>query len=497
MKTAAKWAGYVLFFIVCTLLFVYLTFPTDKAKAFAEEKLLEATGAERVEIGDLSLAGIGGVTLTDVLVELPALDMPTLVPNATTPGPVRLLQVDELEVDASIGGLMSGALDVSFEGQLQGGELKKGRYQREKLEDGAARHVLKIGELAGVNFGSEQMFQQLVGKDIVGKLSGSIALALPEKVDSNGRRTIDLGGLQADVSLMIRDGVLKAPIFATPMGQVQLTDAELGDVVLKVQADKASNLEAFKKTARRRGDDTLIHIAEASVRGPDIEVEVAKNSAITLRKGQAFKDAAVNIHLAVRVLDAFIDKAIPDPNAPKKTTQPNKGLRHMMKQRPLKPVIQNGVFGVGITGRIGSPRVRPERSVVSGFTKRVRPNVDRPDPAAKKPEAKKPTTRPAPSRAVNRPAPAGDRPIKRAPSTRVPAKSAKRPGGGMGPPFDRIGQPEPPAKPAPAEPEAETEADGDEEEEGDEGEDEEEGDEEEDEEEEGDEEEGEEEEGEE
>ncbi|MCA9513706.1 MAG: type II secretion system protein GspN [Myxococcales bacterium] len=380
MKTALRRVGYVLFFVVATLFFIWATFPTDRVKRFAEQTLSERLNAD-VSIADLSLAGIGGVSAEGVTLTWAPIKMPTIVPGTEEDGPLRMMLIDELDASAGISALLGGRLDLTADMKLQGGSIEGLAYQTEKGEDGVVRHVIKIGEMKDVAFGSEQLFQTLIGKDLIGTLSGSIDLVVPTAPGPNGRPAVQFDGMVGTVDLVIRDAVLQTWFYDTPAGRMKFTNMDLGEIVLSLKVDKAVNIEAFEKSARRRGatEETIIHFAEGSVKGEDIEVEVAKNSAITIQPGQSLKEAAVNIHLAVRIKDAYFDKVVEDPKNPGKTTQPNKNLRMVMNQRPIQPVLENGVFGLGITGRLGSPRVRPERSVIrTGLTggSARRPNLD-------------------------------------------------------------------------------------------------------------------------
>ena len=432
MKTALRWFGYVLFFLLCTAVFVYLTFPTDQARRFAEVKLTEMSGADSVTIADLSLAGIGGAHLDDISVELPTLKIPTAVPGVEEEGPLRLIMVKSLDVDASLSGfLFGGDIDVTFDAEAQGGTVKRGHYQRDK----EGTNFIEIGAIEDVALGSEQLFQALVGKNITGLVSGAVNVTLPTIAGANGKPTIDLDNVVGQIDLEIKGAKLRAPIFDSPMGRIQLGDADLGTIVLKVVVDRASNIEAFKKTARRAGsDNTILHIADASVDGEDIAVLVAKNSAITLTAGRPLKDAAVNIHLSIQVKDAFFDREVVDPKDPTKKSQPNKNLRMIMQQPPLKNVLENGVFGVGITGILGKPRIRIERSVIREGISTRRPNLDRPvaepvdDADDDDIEPPAPAPAPAPARVIDRPAPMRDAKTRFGTSRPQPGRAAMRPG---------------------------------------------------------------------
>jgi len=378
MKTAARRGGYIGFFLVCTLLFVYWTFPTERARSFAEIQLAHQLGAESVEIGKLSLAGLGGVTLRDMTVRLRPLTVPTEDPAHTTLGPDRIIMVSRLAVSAGLGALTGGSVDVGFEADLQGGTVRHGRYAQEVDGEGQVQHVVRLGEIRDVALGSEQMFQALFGKDIVGQLSGSLDLSVPMHVDAAGRRGVRFDGVRGRVNLMIRDAELKGPLFPTPMGTLRFSDADLGDITLEVVVDRGTELEAFEATARRRGgEDTIAHIAEGRVEGDDLAVELARNSAITIRPGVPLAQSQVNIQMAVQVKDAYIDKRIPDPRDPERTSQPNTVIRMAMGEPPLRQAMENGVFGVSITGTLGNPQVSIGRPVVrsAAMAPARRPNI--------------------------------------------------------------------------------------------------------------------------
>ena len=51
-----KGLAYLAFFVLCTLLFTYLTFPTEKVRDFAEAKASDQLGS-KVRIGELNLDG--------------------------------------------------------------------------------------------------------------------------------------------------------------------------------------------------------------------------------------------------------------------------------------------------------------------------------------------------------------------------------------------------------------------------------------------------------
>ncbi len=405
LRWILKGVGYFAFFLVCTVFFVLCTFPDDKVRDFAETKIQAATNAEEVTIGELDLGMLGGATVKDARIAFKPLQLKTKIPGQLKEGPGRLLLVDEAEVDFSLFGLLfgGGGIDATLDATLMGGSISDATV---KYEPGGPFRI-KIGEIQDLALGGAQEMLAATGvADLTGSMSGSIDLSLPLTKNKAGGTVVKLDELRGTVDLLISDAVLRRPLIETKqMGNMEFTDVDMGEIALRLKADKASNIAAYKSSRGKRGEATVLLLEEFNASGPDIDIQAAPLSAITVQPNQQLKDASANIHLAVKVKDRFIDKKIPDDNDPKKMQQPNKGLRFMMKQRPLSSAVKDGVFGFGITGRLGKVKAAPERSRLrGGFTKR-KVKIDRPEDP---PKASATPPRPTPKPRAARPSSAKD-----------------------------------------------------------------------------------------
>lgn len=76
----ARWAGYAGFFLFTVLVFVVLTFPSERVARFAEHKLSKALKA-KVTIGDLDINGLSEVELFDVVLDFDVVVASSEVPK--------------------------------------------------------------------------------------------------------------------------------------------------------------------------------------------------------------------------------------------------------------------------------------------------------------------------------------------------------------------------------------------------------------------------------
>lgn len=362
MLKVLKWIGYGLFFLLALVLFVRFTFPTNQARELVKSRLAEATGAERVELADLGITGLfpSGVTLEGLEVELPPIKVKTPERGVDIEGPTRRISVEELSVSGSLMGLASGSYDVEFDGKVQGGEIAGGRFVQEKGGPAA----LEVAEIKGVELGAEGLLATLTGFDIVGTLGGKVKLDVPA-TESEGKTTLQLSELTGEIELELSDAQILQPIIDTVMQREQVrmafTDTRLGTVRLRLKAEGGAGGALAADAKAGAPKRTVIDIEEITIEGGDIEVAVAPKATITMLPGQSFKDATINVHLAVKINDAWFDIEVKDPKDPTKMTKPNVGVRTMLTMGPLKNHVQDGQFGIGITGNLKSPKVQPER----------------------------------------------------------------------------------------------------------------------------------------
>jgi len=359
-----RWVGYGVFFVVALLLCVRFTFPTDQVREFAKAQIAQQLGDERVEIADIGISGIfpSGGSLEGLEIDMPPVKVKTPERGVDVLGPPRSFVAEELSVSGSLMGLASQNYDLEFEGKVQGGDITGGKFVWEKGGPLAA----EIGEIKGLEIGSEGLFQTFTGFDVIATLNGKLKADIPV-ADKDGKSVLQLDQLTGAIELELTDAKILQPIFDTVMSRepvrMSFTDTKLGTVTIKLKADGAAAPAAGVPTAKggKRSDATVLQIEEISAVGGDIEIALAPKATIMMLPGQSLKEAVLNVHLAIRINDAWFDKEVKDPKDPTKMTKPNVGLRTMMTLGPLKAHVQEGQFGVGITGPVGKPKVVPER----------------------------------------------------------------------------------------------------------------------------------------
>jgi type II secretion system protein N len=428
MRRALRVAAWVLAFVVLLLLCVRLTFPTGALARMAEVRLSEALGATDVKIGELSLLGLipGGVELEDVQVSFPDVALKT-----DTPGKDRKVgrsfQADRLAIEASLGGLLGGEVDASFEGELMGGAIEGGRVIVPK--DGVAE--LRIATIRDINLGTERLFAATTGFDVSGVLSGSLDLQVPVS-SPEGKLTPKMSGLSGQVELTIADTRIDDPVVERNQMRQALTDVTLGMVTLKLRAgdgaspqadaegERATRPEDGGEDKRRGGNEAaVLHLEEISASGPDLQLAVGPRAAVTFRPGKAMGQAALRAHFAVRIDEAFIGREVDDPKAPGKKARPNGALKLILEDLTRKGHVADGEFGLTLTGPLSKPTITTEKPRIraggSGGAAGRRMKVEAGDePGEGDAGADANPIRPggmAPRPAINRPAVGGGRPI--------------------------------------------------------------------------------------
>ncbi|MGM0576683.1 MAG: type II secretion system protein GspN [Myxococcota bacterium] len=351
--------GYLAFFVFFVFVFAVLTFPTERARQYMAERGSAAVGGD-VDIAELDL-GLGSAELTGVKVELPEKrqkrrpGMPPPRPKENSPP--KMLSIERVYLDASLLGLMfGGAIEVDFEADVQGGEIRGGRLAWS--EEKGAR--LAVGEMRGVRVGPEGFFERATSYDVRGILGGTFDVT----------RGPAASQIEGAVDVALSDARIAEPVIPTKqLGPVQLTDIRLGELQLKLRAGKASELGMSRKG--RYADQTIIHFTDVGANGPDLKIEFHDSSVIRLREGQPMKQAMLDVHFAVKFTDSFIDMRVEDDDG--RMSQPNKFLRMAFRQDAgLRSAMRDGVLGITCRGVLARPDCNPEAPRIrGGFKKRA------------------------------------------------------------------------------------------------------------------------------
>ena len=388
LKAIGRWAGYIAFFVLCVLVFARMVFPTAALRDFVTMRLADFTGATSVKIGDVSLTGLipSGASLADVELELPGVKVKTEKDDKITAP--RVIVAEELSASVSIGALMGGRVDASFEGKVQGGTVTGGHLI---LAKGSAL-VAQIERMEGIALGTERLFQALTGYDVTGLLSGTLDLTVPN-AERDGKDVLQWDQMSGSARIEIGQGVLHEPLLVQREMRIMFTNAKLGTLKVGLKAEPGQGTaaaagapagpEGKAATTRpgRKSDATFLSIEQLELSGGDVEIAVAPKGGVQFLAGQPPKDATINVHLGIRVADAYIDREVDDPKHPGKKVKNNTGIRSIAYAAlQKKGHLQDGQFGLAITGTLGNPKVDTERPRVrvGGGSGGRKLNVDQP-----------------------------------------------------------------------------------------------------------------------
>ncbi len=189
-----KGAGYSLFFTSALLFFLVATFPDEAAKDWAQVQGSNFLGTP-VQIDKAELTGLVGVNAEGVILRLKEIE--ETKPGSTEgegkkkpSAPPRLIEISRLNIESSPFALLFGdKLEFTFDGEVQGGEIKNGVIT---LDTETQSKRLSIGSIDNIRLGAERFLMGIVGLDLQGILSGSFAVTLGKSASQIKGGEIDL-----------------------------------------------------------------------------------------------------------------------------------------------------------------------------------------------------------------------------------------------------------------------------------------------------------------
>jgi len=313
-RTLLNWFGYAGFFLFCFVLFAYLTFPYDRARAYFLTQFNQQTlpggrvkpSDVQLKIADLRPSWITGVKMTGV----------ELIKQATQPDEQPMvISADYATLRPSVLSLLAGDLDLLFDVGIGPGKIK-GSY--EKAED---RQEILAG-IDAIDM-SKLGIDGIIGLPVKGQANGAINLSIA-KESKNTRGAINL----KITKLVIGDGKSKLKL-PTLRDGLTVDTINAGDLQLKIKVKKGvGEIESFSSS------------------GKDIQVD-----------GQGSIRFVSQLKLSR--LDLLIDLLF--TNAYKNKSERTRTLFSLLD---LSPKLQNAKTNAGglryqITGTLGSPRYRP------------------------------------------------------------------------------------------------------------------------------------------
>lgn len=391
--------------MVALIMSLVWTFPNRQLKTFIEGQARKS--GVPLTIGAMELRGLGGVTLTDLRVVIPAAKAPLDDKKKGDSGPApepTIVRLDELRADISLLPLFGDRYEVDFELSLGDGVLEDGRVV---VSNGRKVIDVEVG-----NIDSLPIAKLGIGRRIVAaapKMSGEL--------DGNlsGKLNIHWGGSVEDftgnIELELADAVIRKPELAL-QGGLKLADLRMGALTLDVRIDKKKKIKVL---SGRKGSDkaTAVSLEGVDMFGKDIELVVEDRSHILIPPGKhGLRTASMWVHFAF---------ALPQPKddaKPKKADADEKGDAEAAGKEPaserlkwsqvmkfagskLKPFERNGYIGMTCTGILKRPSCKPALPQVTVGTRRkarsdarnnkkkvVKKKEVKPTPEPPKPDAK-------------------------------------------------------------------------------------------------------------
>jgi type II secretion system protein N len=377
LKSALRYTGYALFFVVALLLFTWWTLPLDAVKDLIVRKAADEHNLN-VSIGDLSTWGLSGIEASDVTVtprptaeEQAAYEQAKKVrddwdakrkaekaaggaapsapasvaaapgsagddeaapPGGAAPGSVaddkpppmpegpQPLHIDELKVKVGLFSLLGGGLKGHLEAKLLGGEMQ-GDVDRnhEALKVAARWSELDLRQL--------EVLRRLLPLPIAGGFQGDVDVEVP----AGDQGALKLASMTGHVNLKVANGTIgPGRIESDKLGAFSYFDvpkARLDELGGKITLDKRrGTFEGFK------------------VAGKDLDGEITGY----IQLADKFDRWAPRAHLRFKFSDEFLDK--------------NKDVKVAMNSIGyLKRGQLDGYTGFSVTGTFQHPQFQPRK----------------------------------------------------------------------------------------------------------------------------------------
>lgn len=320
-----KWAprlGYPLFYLVCLVVFLVLTFPFDKLRdrvvATFNAQQGKSSSPQRLAIDELGSHWLTGVKAKGVRLTTPASD-PTK--------PDAKIVLDEVRASVSLLGLLVGTRDVSFGVDAFDGTIK-GTF----VESSKERKVDVTIE--NLDMSKVEAIAASVGFPLEGKLDGTLSFLLPE-----GKASKASGKVKLDIRDMFA-GNAKELTVKTPLGPFTLPRLKVG----------AFSIEGEAK-------DGVLKLSKIGASGGDVEVN--GDGRVQLRENA--NDAGLDASLKFKINDAYRNK---NDKTKMLFGTPGGKDKPMLEMDPRMAKAKNaeGFYGLTVRGTLGRPDVQPASS---------------------------------------------------------------------------------------------------------------------------------------
>lgn len=306
--------GYAGFFLFCFVVFAYLTFPYDRARAYFLTRFNQQTlpggrvkpSDVQLKIADLRPSWLTGVKMTGV----------ELIKKATQPDDQPMvISADYATLRPSVLSVLAGDLDLLFDVGMGPGRIK-GNYEKA----GNRQEILAGIEAIDM---SKLGIDGIIGLPTKGLANGAINLSIANE-PKNTRGAINL----KITNLVIGDGKSKLKL-PTLRDGLTIDTINAGDLQLKIKVNKGvGEIEKF------------------SSYGKDIQVDAGG----TIRFVSQLKLSRLDL-----VIDLVFTNAYKNKSDRTRTLFSLLNLSPKLQQAKTK----DGGLRYQITGTLGSPRYRP------------------------------------------------------------------------------------------------------------------------------------------
>lgn len=218
-RTAAKWIGYPVWFLVCTVSFVYCTFPYDRVREKVRVAIEESMNAD-VEIDELSPSWVTGVEVTGLRIKTRP------IRASDTP---KTFLIDSLSARVGLLALVTGGVDLSYAIGVYGGEIEG------TLTESGPNSTVAV-QFKDLDLAQVQTLREAIGLPLGGVVSGDANLTLVDRALAKSDGAIHLHGQ----GLRVGDG--KAKLEIPGFGGLTIDPIEIGELQgeLAVKAGKAT-----------------------------------------------------------------------------------------------------------------------------------------------------------------------------------------------------------------------------------------------------------------
>jgi type II secretion system protein N len=335
LRKVLRWVGYVAGYLLVFVIFAYVSFPYERLKHRLIASYQAAqTGpyADHLEIDHLSWSWrFPGIVAEGVRLDMAApadkaLGSTTTVSASTGSTPAtpplahEVVEAEEVFVRISPLDLLTGARSVTFSARALGGEISG------SASDSDASRSLAV-ELDDIDPGGIPHLAKLIGLPLRGRISGQIALELPEGRLARADGTLELHG----EDLQIGDGKAKIK------EMIVLPPIEIGQLNMKAEI-----------TAGR------LKLEECSATGRDVELSMTGG----LRLRQQIDSSLAELEIKLGFSDKYkqqneMTKALfgqPDSKVP--------GLFDTVTKTVFAKT-EDGSYTAKLTGLLSRLNVRP------------------------------------------------------------------------------------------------------------------------------------------